>query len=149
MAQKTWRKEITEDQIEDQISRAKAAWVEAASTEPRAASIGFDSQNLLFVITLTNGAEFSFPATLIREIAEAPVEELSDVHLSESGSSIHWEKLDVDFSIPGLIYRILGTKVSMSELARQGGKKTSKAKSEAARQNGKKGGRPRKKEVAM
>ncbi|HTL90580.1 MAG TPA: DUF2442 domain-containing protein [Leptolyngbya sp.] len=149
MAQKSWKKEVTEAQIEEQISNAKAAWIEAASVEPRAVSVSFDPQKLIYAITLTNDACFSFPAPLIREIAEASSEDLSDVHLSGSGNSIHWEKLGVDFSIPGIICRILGTKVTMSELAKQGGKKTSKAKSEAARQNGKKGGRPRKKAIAI
>ncbi|BAU13040.1 hypothetical protein LEP3755_35760 [Leptolyngbya sp. NIES-3755] len=149
MAQKKWRKEITDEQIEAQISKAKAAWVEAASTEPRAESVSFDSERLIYTIDLSTGVQLSFPATLIREIAEAPVEDLSDVHLSGVGNSIHWEKLDVDFSIPGLIFRILGTQVSMSVLARQGGKKSSVAKAEAARQNGKKGGRPRKNKVPV
>jgi len=144
MAHKKWRKEITDEQIEAQISKAKTAWVEAASTEPQAESVSFNSRKLLYVIRLTNGAVFSFPAALIREIAEAPVEDLSNVHLSSLGNSIHWEKLDVDFSIPGLIYRLLGTKASMSELARQGGRKVSVVKAKAARENGKKGGRPRK-----
>lgn len=144
MAQKNWRKEITDEQIEAQISKAKTAWVESASTDPHAESVSFDAQNLLYVIKLTNGAVFSFPTALIREIAEASAEDLSNVHLSGSGNSIHWETLDVDFSIPGLLYRLLGTKVSMSELARQGGSTTSAVKAKAARENGKKGGRPRK-----
>ena len=141
MTQKNWKKEVTDAQIETQIGKAKAAWIEAESTQPRAESVSFDSQVLLHIIALTNGASFSFPAALIRELEGASIEELSDVHLSGSGNSIHWDRLDLDFSIPGLIARILGTKLSMSDLARQGGSKTSIAKSEAARQNGKKGGK--------
>ncbi|MBW4443303.1 MAG: DUF2442 domain-containing protein [Plectolyngbya sp. WJT66-NPBG17] len=149
MTQKKWRNEITEAELEHQITQAKAAWVQAASTEPCAESVTFYPRKLQYTIALTNGAQFSFPVPLIRELAGASKEELVDVHLSGAGRSIHWEKLDVDFSVPGLVYRILGTKPSLSELGRHGGRKQSTAKSEAARQNGKKGGRPRKKAVAI
>ncbi|MEP0917845.1 DUF2442 domain-containing protein [Leptolyngbya sp. DQ-M1] len=144
MAQKKWRNEISEAELESQITQAKAAWVQAASTEPCAESVKFYPRKLQYTIALTNAAQFSFPVSLLRELAEASIEELSDVHLSGDGGSIHWEILDVDFSISGLVTRILGTKLSMIELGRQGGKKRTIAKSEAARQNGKKGGRPRK-----
>jgi hypothetical protein len=149
MAQKKWRKEITDKHIEAQIGKAKVAWVEAASTEPRAEAVSFDAQTRMYTITLTTGVQFYFPVDLIREIVEAPAEDLADVHLSGSGNSLHWEKLDVDFSISGLLFRILGTQFSLSELARQGGKKSSVAKAEAARQNGKKGGRPRKNKTSV
>jgi hypothetical protein len=149
MTQKKWRNEVSEAELESQIAEAKVAWVQAASTEPRAQSVTFYPRKLQYTIELTNRAQFSFPVPLIRELADASKEALADVHLSGDGSSIHWETLDVDFSVPGLIYRILGTKPSMSELGRQGGKTKSSAKSEAARRNGKKGGRPRKKAVTV
>jgi hypothetical protein len=149
MVEKAWKKKVTEEALQAQIQKAKAAWIDTASIEPRAASIEFKRQSKLFTVKLSSGAQFIFPSRLIREIAGASLRDLADVHLSESGDSIHWEKLDVDFSIPGLITRILGTQLSMSELARQGGRKISIAKSEAARQNGKKGGRPRKKDASV
>jgi hypothetical protein len=149
MTQKKWRNEVSEAELESQIAEAKVGWVQAASIEPRAQSVTFYPRKLQYTIELTNRAQFSFPVPLIRELADASKEALADVHVSGDGSSIHWEALDVDFSIPGLIYRILGTKPAMSELGRQGGKTKSSAKSEAARRNGKKGGRPRKKAVTV
>lgn len=57
---------------------------------------------------------------------------------------MHWESLDADFNILGLIQGVFGTKSWMAELGRKGGKISSVAKSQAARENGKKGGRPKK-----
>jgi Protein of unknown function (DUF2442) len=145
MAEKLWKKEITEEAIQAQIQKAKAAWVELASAEPYAESVEFECQSAQFTIRLSNGVYFIFPSSLIQEIVEASPNDLADVHLSANGNSIHWDKLDVDFSISGLIARILGSKISLAELGRQGGKQTSIAKAEAAKQNGKKGGRPRNK----
>ena len=54
---------------------------------------------------------------------------------------LHWEKLDADFTVPGLLAGIFGTKRYMAQLA---GRSTSAAKATAARVNGAKGGRPRK-----
>jgi hypothetical protein len=59
------------------------------------------------------------------------------------GAALHWENLDQDFSVAGLLAGIFGTKAWMAELGRQGGSITSEAKRAAARANGQKGGRPR------
>lgn len=57
------------------------------------------------------------------------------------GYALRWETLDVDFTVPGLLAGIIGTKKYMASLA---GRATSPAKAAAARANGAKGGRPRK-----
>jgi hypothetical protein len=57
---------------------------------------------------------------------------------------VHWDSLDADFDITGLVAGIFGTKSWMTELGRKGGRSTSSVKAEAARNNGKKGGRPKK-----
>lgn len=53
--------------------------------------------------------------------------------------------LDVDFTVPGLMAGIFGTRVAM---ARRAGQATSPAKAAAARKNGRKGGRPPRRTVA-
>ncbi|GBO55547.1 hypothetical protein APA_3698 [Pseudanabaena sp. lw0831] len=81
---------------------------------------------------------------MVQGLGEATPEDLSDVWLDGSGSSVHWERLDVDFDIVGLVAGIFGTKSWMSELGRKGGQATSPTKAESSRNNGKKGGRPKK-----
>ncbi len=107
-------------------------------------SWSYDKSDDLIVIRLRNGAIFSFPPRLAQGLKDASPEQLADMWIPPSGSSIHWESLDVDLSIPELVAGIFGTKSWMAELGRKGGQATSSAKSAAARKNGKKGGRPRK-----
>jgi DNA invertase Pin-like site-specific DNA recombinase len=144
MAFKNWEIELTEENLKEEIARAKAAGEKADATQPRAESVHYDKSDDLIVIRLRNGAIFSFPPKLAQGLEGASPEQLADIWIAPSGSSVHWESLDVDFSIPELIAGIFGTKSWMAELGRKGGQATSSAKSAAARKNGKKGGRPRK-----
>jgi hypothetical protein len=144
MAFKNWNNLISEEELDAQIARAKAATQEADATEPRAASVRFDRSSELIIISLKNGAFFSFPPTLVQGMGDASPEDLDDVWLDASGSSVHWERLDADFNIAGLVAGIFGTKAWMSHLGRKGGQTTSPAKAESSRNNGKKGGRPKK-----
>ncbi len=137
-------KELIEENLLEEIAKAKQAWQEAEATEPRAISVKYDQDQDLIVIHLKNGSIFIFPPRLAQGLAEATPEQLADFWIPPSGKSIHWDSLDVDFGIPELVMGIFGTKSWMAELGRKGGQATSKAKSEAARKNGKKGGRPKK-----
>ncbi|MBE9186320.1 DUF2442 domain-containing protein [Microcoleus sp. LEGE 07076] len=144
MVFRNWDKELTEENLREQIAQAKQAWKTAEATEPRAESVQYNQSEDLIVIKLKNAAIFSFPPRLAQGLEDASPEQLADVWLPPSGSSVHWESLGVDFGIPELIAGIFGTKSWMAELGRKGGKATSTSKSAAARQNGKKGGRPKK-----
>ncbi len=144
MAFKNWNNLISEEELDAQIVSAKAAAQEADATEPRATSVSFDKSSGLIVISLKNGAFFSFPPNLVQGLGEATPDDLDDVWIDASGSSVHWERLDADFNITGLVAGIFGTKAWMSHLGRKGGQTTSPAKAESSRNNGKKGGRPKK-----
>lgn len=109
---------------------------------PIPASVRFDEASGRIVVDFTNGAAFMVPARSIQGLEDATVGQLSDVELlGETG--LHWESLDVDFTIAGLMNGIFGTAKFM-DAQRRGGQSRSKAKVEASRANGAKGGRPRK-----
>ncbi|CBN58704.1 MULTISPECIES: DUF2442 domain-containing protein [Kamptonema] len=144
MVIRNWDKELTEENLREQIAKAKQAWKQAEATEPRAESVHYNQSDDLIVIKLKNGAIFSFPPRLAQGLEGASAEQLADLWLPPSGSSVHWESLDVDFGIPELVAGIFGTKSWMAELGKKGGQVTSSAKTIAARKNGKKGGRPKK-----
>ena len=55
--------------------------------------------------------------------------------------ALDWEELDADFTVPGLVVGLFGTKPWMARLA---GQVRSYARANAARESGKRGGRPRK-----
>jgi hypothetical protein len=129
--------EISDAQIDAAVERGK----HALATEPRAASVRYDRKLERVVVELTNGCTFAFPPRLAQGLEEATDEQLEQVEILGQGFGLHWELLDVDLSIPGLLAGLFGTKAYM---ARRAGQATSPAKASAARANGAKGGRPRK-----
>lgn len=127
---------------EEKLARAREAGALLWANEPRAISVSYNDQSDSIVVVLNNGSTISFPPHLGQGLAGASTEDLSDVEITPSGQGLHWEKLDVDLSIPGILAGIFGTKAWMAEIGRKGGQITSESKSKAARENGKKGGRP-------
>lgn len=93
------------------------------------------------IVDLENGCTFAFPPRLAQGLDAATDEQLAAVEILGQGYGLHWEVLDVDLSLPGLMAGLFGTKAWM---ARHAGRTTSEAKAAAARVNGAKGGRPRK-----
>jgi hypothetical protein len=129
--------EISDAQIDAALERGK----HALATEPRAVSARYDRKLERVVVELTNGCTFAFPPRLGQGLEAATDEQLEQVEILGFGYGLHWEALDVDLSVPGLLAGLFGTK---SYMARRAGRATSPAKAAAARANGAKGGRPRK-----
>ncbi len=77
------------------------------------------------IVELTNGAAFAFPAALVRELEAATHDQLAQVEILGVGHGLHWEALDVDLTVPGLLAGVFGTQ---SHLARKAGQTTSPAK---------------------
>lgn len=128
--------DLTDAEIDAALERGKTA----RETEPRAAFARYDRKADRVVVELTNGCTFAFPPRLAQGLDHATADQLAKIEVSAAGYGLHWEALDVDFTVPGLVAGIFGTKTYM---ARRAGKTTSPAKAAAARQNGQKGGRPR------
>lgn len=114
--------------------------------EPRAASARYDRRTRRMVVELTNGCSFVFPPRALQGMARANDAALADVEILGLGHALYWPRLNADFTVPGLLMGVFGTRAWMaSELARQAGRAKSPAKAAAARVNGRKGGRPRRK----
>jgi len=128
--------ELTDAQIDAALERGRTARLH----EPRAATARYDRGSGRMIVELTNGCTFAFPPKLAQGLEAATEAQLSEVEILGAGSGLHWEALDADLSIPGLLAGLFGTK---AHLARQAGRAKSPAKAAAARVNGAKGGRPR------
>lgn len=129
--------ELTNAEIDAALARGRIAH----EAEPRAARARYDRKRGRIVVDLTNGATFAFPSRLAEGLEAASDNQLAEVEILGHGYGLHWESLDVDLSIPGLLAGIFGTRSYMARLA---GRTKSPAKARAARANGAKGGRPRK-----
>lgn len=129
--------ELSDTAIDAALERGRVAH----AGEPRATAARYDRASGRVIVDLENGCTFAFPPVLAQGLERASENQLSAVEILGQGYGLHWEELDVDLSLPGLMAGIFGTKASM---ARRAGQVSSAAKSAAARANGAKGGRPRK-----
>lgn len=137
---------MDKETFNQQYERAVEAGKSAQENEPRAIAARYDEANHRLVVELQSGVIFIVPCTLIQGLGGAEPEKIAAVKVMPRGEALHWDELDVQMSVPGLIAGLFGTRRWMAELGRQGGRITSEAKRTAVRENGKKGGRPRTKE---
>lgn len=129
--------ELTDAQIDAALEHGEVA----RAHEPRATAVRYDRQLGHMIVDLTNGCTFAFPPRMAQGLGDATDDQLDQVEILGTGYGLHWEELDADLSIPGLLAGLFGTATYM---ARRAGQAKSPVKAAAARVNGAKGGRPRK-----
>ncbi|MEA3060574.1 MAG: hypothetical protein QOJ94_355 [Sphingomonadales bacterium] len=129
--------ELTDRAIDEALARGRAL----RAAEPRAVAARYEAGSGRVVVDLANGSSFAFPAALVEGLADGTAGDLAEIELLGDGYGLHWERLDVDFTVPGLVSGLFGT---ARWLAARAGRSRSPAKAKAARANGAKGGRPRK-----
>lgn len=157
-----------------ELKRAQQRGLESEVCEARAIAAHYDRNNGLLHVTLRGGATLSLPAHLLQGVAGASPELIEEVEVTPQGDGLHWEKLDADLLVQGIVAGSFGTRRWMAELeasglldtpsqqrqrtlrrldeldaaaatmGRKGGRARTAAKTIAAQQNGKKGGRPSK-----
>lgn len=135
---------LTNDEIAAQFVRAKLRTRRAQATEPHALTARYDRRLRAVDVKLTNGSSFRIPTANLPELSEADDEALAAVEVSPGGAGIHWESLDVDLSVAGLVRNMFGARAVSRAAGAIAGAMRSEAKADAARRNGSKGGRPRK-----
>jgi hypothetical protein len=128
---------LTDDQIDAALERGQTH----RRREPRATKAWYAADSKRVIVELENDCTFGFPARLAQGLETATDEQLAEVAILGNGYGLHWQALDVDLSVPGLLAGVFGTR---SYIARRAGLVVTPAKSAAARANGAKGGRPKK-----
>jgi len=130
----------SDTEFEKQNELAIRAAREADRIEPRAHAATYDPLRGLLLVELRSGFAFGFPPERIPGLAGKAAKQIAPVRVSPSGDGLHWDDLDVQVSLTGLIADAL----HLTDWApRIMGQTRSEAKSRAARINGLKGGRPR------
>lgn len=132
-------KRITEAEILAQLPALRVEEAAARQAGLFADEVSYDRKSARLVLELTNGYQLRIPVATLPHLAQATHAQLSAVELSPAGAGIHFEELDADYEVAGLVLT-LGAR----EAGRRGGSVVSEAKASAARRNGAKGGRPRK-----
>ena len=132
----------SKDEFHRQFTDATARAAVADRQEPRAVAVSYDHHSQRVVLELATGVIVQIPAQLLQGLAAAAPQDRAAVRISPQGTALHWDTLDADFSVTGLLAGIFGTRAWMAEVGRKGGQVKSAAKAAAARTNGQKGGRP-------
>lgn len=129
-----------ESEFNRQNEQAIRAAREADEVEPRATALTYDPDQALVLVHLRSGFAFGFPPERIPGLGKATRKQLSNVRISPSGDGLHWDDIDVDASLTGLMADALHLRDWAPRIM---GQIRSEAKAQAARKNGLKGGRPR------
>lgn len=69
--------------------------------EASAQKIWFDNENMW--VRLSDGRQLSVPLTYFPRLLKAAPEQREKVELSGGGTGLHWEEIDEDISVPGLL----------------------------------------------
>ena len=72
--------------------------------EARAAELTFDSDNL--IVHFTDGRVLYVPLTYFPRLLNATPEERDRYEISGGGTGLHWESIDEDISVKGLLLGI-------------------------------------------
>lgn len=135
---------LTDEEILAQIPAARAREQAARRRGHRARSARYDRASGRVVLELSSGILFAFPVSRIPALRRAAPARLAEVAVSGSGSTLSWERLNVDLSVAGLLLSAVDPAERVRHLASLAGRASSPAKAAAARENGRRGGRPRK-----
>ncbi|MQA92136.1 MAG: DUF2442 domain-containing protein [Gemmatimonas sp.] len=135
---------LDDEQLDREIEDARKRSKIVSDSEPRAVGARYNRRSRRIEVELADGCLFAFPVKSAQGLDGATADQLAEVEVLGDGYALHWEKLDADFTVAGLLAGRLGSRAWMREHARRAGSVTSGAKARAARANGRKGGRPRK-----
>jgi hypothetical protein len=104
-----------------QFDQARSVGQALAEVEPRAIKAWYVAESERVFIELTNGVIMGFPYQLLQGLEHGTPEQLAEVEIMPTGSSLHWESLDADLGVAQLVSGIFGSKAWMAQLGRQGG----------------------------
>ena len=152
------------DELTDaDLERIRLETLARDAAEPRAHAVRYDRKKDQVVVELKNGVVLAVPTRLLQGVAGADPQLIAKVETDARGYGLHWEELDADLSVSGLLSGCFGsgrwmnklradgelpTAPTAAEAGRKGGSASTPIKRTASRANGKLGGRPRKKVTA-
>ncbi len=105
---------LTDEAFEAANARGRIVY----ETEPHARAAHYDRDSGLLIIELTNGATYSVPARHLQGLADANDEQIARIDIG-SGHGLHWDELDADFTVGGLLAGRFGTAKYMAEFRKR------------------------------
>jgi len=126
--------------FEAQFAAATRRGEERLRREPCAIAARYDRQRRVVIVDLDSGCSLLVPPEFAQGLSDASADQLGQISILGPGTTISWPKLDVQFSVAGLLAGMLGTRAWMAALGRRS---KSPAKSRRVSRNGAKRARPR------
>ena len=109
---------ISRTTFDEQFAAATRRGEQRLASEPCAVAARYDRQKRVVVIDLSSGCSLLLPPGLAQGLSDASPVELGEISILGPGTSISWPRLDVQFSIAGLLAGALGTRQWMTALDR-------------------------------
>lgn len=146
---------LDDSEFEREFQLANKRGAERMERLPKAKTARIDLRSRRLVLDMESGVTLLVPIDMIQGLQTDDPEALNDVELILNGTQIHWETLDVYFTVESFLKGIFGSqrwmsglKEHLAEIGRKGGRAKTPAKRAASVENGKKGGRPRRQRTA-
>lgn len=108
--------EVEEEELLREIEEATRRGEESLKTEIQASRVRYDQESGRLILELKNCSTFIVPCDLIQGLRGAAPELIAKARLGPRGASLHWARLDVDFSVSGLLEGRFGTRKWMEQL---------------------------------
>jgi len=134
---------MTDNGFEEQLKRAREVGRATLQSERRAVDVRYLESSDELRLELSDGAELLVPVSQLEGLSGASPEAIRGVELTVDGLALHWDELDVHYTVPGLVRGLYGTRAWMRAIGRKGGRAASAEKQRSSRENGARGGRPR------
>lgn len=134
---------MTDNGFEEQLKRAREVGKATLQSERRAVDVRYLASSDELRLELSDGAELLVPVSQLEGLSGASPEAVRGVELTADGLALHWDELDVHYTVPGLVRGLYGTRAWMRAIGRKGGRAASAEKQRSSRENGARGGRPR------
>jgi hypothetical protein len=103
--------DLTDVEVDAALHRGRVL----RSSEPRATNARYDRAQGRVIIDLDNDCTFTFPPRSVQGLEKASDDQISSIEILGQGYGLHWEELDVDLSLPGLMAGIFGTQTYMAQ----------------------------------
>lgn len=142
---------LNDPDFQKEVDLANKSGAERMERLPKAQKAKIDLETRRLILEMQSGVTLLVPIDMVQGLQTDDAKALKDFELVLNGTQIHWDTLDVQFTIESFLSGVFGTKKWMaslrehlSEIGRKGGRAKTPAKRAASAENGKKGGRPRK-----
>ena len=94
---------VSSKNIDEQIDKVRQTTQLKFLVEPKAIKAYYCPNQNTIAIHLNTGAILTRPVNHIQWLSNADAELLTKVEITPLGDGLHWEELDVDLSVPGLL----------------------------------------------